>query len=104
MSEAVDIETLLPRIAAANDLATVESLRVEALGKHGIVTALLKTLGAMTPEQRQAEGPRIHALREAVTTAIAARRAALEAADTTRRLAAERLDMSLPVADAPCRR
>ena len=56
-------------IAAAADLAALDAVRVAALGKAGEVTALLKTLGAMTPEQRSSEGPRINALREAVTSA-----------------------------------
>ena len=87
----------LGRIAGAADLSALEAARVGALGKQGEVTGLLKTLGGMTPEQRQEEGPRIHALREAVTEAIAARKAALEGAELERRLATERLDMSLPV-------
>jgi phenylalanyl-tRNA synthetase alpha chain len=61
------------------------------------VTQLLKTLGGMSPEQRQAEGPRIHALRESIGEAIAARKAALEAAELEDRLQRERLDLSLPV-------
>jgi phenylalanyl-tRNA synthetase alpha chain len=73
---------------------------VAALGKQGAVTQLLKTLGVMTPEQRQAEGPRIHALRERVAEALAERKSALEAADLERRLATEGLDMTLPVAAA----
>ncbi len=87
----------LGRIAAAADLPALEAERVAALGKQGAVTGLLKTLGAMSPEQRQSEGPRIHALREAVTEAIAAHKTALEAAELERRLATERLDMTLPV-------
>jgi len=87
----------LARIEAAGDLAALEGERVAALGKQGAVTQLLKTLGGMTPVERQSEGPRIHALRETVTEAIAARKAALEAADLERRLASETLDMSLPV-------
>ena len=71
----------LGRIEAAADLPALEAERVAALGKQGAVTALLKTLGGMTPEQRQSEGPRIHALREAVSEALAARKAALEEAD-----------------------
>ena len=90
----------LGRIAAAADLAALEAARVAALGKQGAVTGLLKTLGAMSPEDRQSEGPRIHALREAVTEAIAARKDALEEAELERRLATERLDMTLPVASA----
>ena len=88
----------LGRIAAADDLPALEAERVAALGKQGAVTALLKTLGAMSPEERQSEGPRIHDLREAVAGAIAARKEALDSAEMERRLATERLDMSLPVA------
>jgi phenylalanyl-tRNA synthetase alpha chain len=90
----------LGRIDAAADLPALEAARVAALGKQGAVTGLLKTLGAMSPEERQSEGPRIHALREAVTDAIAARKAALEGAGLERRLATESLDMTLPVAPA----
>jgi phenylalanyl-tRNA synthetase alpha chain len=88
----------LARIAGAPDLPALEAERVAALGKQGAITGLLKTLGGMTPEERQVEGPRIHALREAVTQAIADRKAALEAAELERRLATETLDMTLPVA------
>src|SRR3954463_11434976 len=86
----------LGRIEAAPDLPALEAERVAALGKQGAVTGLLKSLGGMTPDERQAQGPRIHGLREAVTEAIAARKAALEAADLDRRLATETLDMTLP--------
>ena len=92
---------LLARIAAAPDLPALEAERVAALGKQGAITQLLKTLGGMSPEQRQAEGPRIHGLREAVTGAIAERKAALEAAELERRLATETLDMTLPVTTGP---
>jgi phenylalanyl-tRNA synthetase alpha chain len=88
---------ILARILAAPDLPALEAERVAALGKQGAVTQLLKTLGGMTSEQRQAEGPRIHGLRERVAGAIAARRAALERAELDRRLATETLDMTLPV-------
>ena len=88
-------------IAAANDLGALDAVRVTALGKAGSVTALLKTLGPMTPEQRLVEGPRINALREAVTSAIAEKRAALENAELERRLATERVDLSLPAREMP---
>jgi phenylalanyl-tRNA synthetase alpha chain len=94
--EQLSIE-ILARLETAADLAALETQRVAALGKQGAITQLLKTLGAMSPEQRQAEGPRIHALREQVTEAIAARKAALEAEALERRLATETLDMTQPV-------
>jgi phenylalanyl-tRNA synthetase alpha chain len=93
--------TLLAQVDAAATLDAVESLRVHALGKQGEITALLKTLGKMTPEERQAEGPKIHDLRESVTDAIAARKDALEAAALNARLASEKLDMTLPALPEP---
>ncbi len=92
---------MLARAAAAADLAALDAVRVTALGKAGSVTALMKTLGGMTPEARLVEGPRLNALRDAVAAAIAERKAALEAAALDARLAAERLDLTLPVAAAP---
>jgi phenylalanyl-tRNA synthetase alpha chain len=91
----------LGRIGAATDLQALEALRVEALGKQGAVTQLLKTLGQMSADERQTQGPGIHALREGVTSAIAARKAALDAAELDARLARERLDVTLPVAPLP---
>jgi phenylalanyl-tRNA synthetase alpha chain len=92
---------MLERISAAPDLQALEAERVAALGKQGAITQMLKTLGGMTPEQRQAEGPRIHALREQAAAAIAERKAALEAEALEKKLATETLDMTLPVAAAP---
>jgi phenylalanyl-tRNA synthetase alpha chain len=91
----------LGRIAAAASLDALESLRVEFLGKQGSISALLKSLGAMSPEERQNEGPKIHALRESVTTALTDRKAALEEAALDARLAAERIDLSLPAPESP---
>ena len=88
-------------IAAAADLTALDAVRVAALGKSGEVTQLLKTLGGMTPDQRQVEGPRLNMLREAVSGAIADRRAALENEELDRRLATERVDLSLPAAETP---
>ncbi|MCJ2187250.1 phenylalanine--tRNA ligase subunit alpha [Novosphingobium beihaiensis] len=92
---------LLGAIDGAADLAAVEAIRVAALGKQGSVSGLLKTLGKMSPEERQAEGPKIHGLREAVTAALAARKDALEAAALEAKLAAETIDLSLPAPELP---
>src|SRR5436305_1416373 len=90
-------EPLLAAIADAPALDALETIRVDALGKQGRITQLLKTLGKMSPEERQVEGPKIHGLREAVTEALGIRKAALEQAALDARLASERLDMTLPV-------
>ena len=101
MTDLDDLTTqLLTAIDASAGLDALETVRVEALGKQGRVTALLKTLGGMSPAERQVEGPRIHGLREAVTDAIAARKASLEQAALDARLGRETLDLTLP-ADLP---
>jgi phenylalanyl-tRNA synthetase alpha chain len=91
----------LSRIESAVDLDALESLRVEFLGKQGSISGLLKTLGAMSPEERKLEGPKIHALREQVSDALAARKAALEGAALEARLAGETIDLSLPAPELP---
>ncbi len=94
-------EDALGAITAAETLDSLETQRVALLGKAGSVTALLKTLGGMSPDERQVQGPRIQGLREAVTTAIATRKAALDRAELDARLASETLDMTLPAEAAP---
>ena len=88
---------LLASIDASAGLDALDSVRVHALGKQGAITGLLKSLGAMSPEERQTTGARIHALREAVTQAIATRKASLEASALEAKLSSETIDMTLPV-------
>jgi phenylalanyl-tRNA synthetase alpha chain len=94
-------DDLLDRIAAAESLQELDSVRVALLGKQGEITAKLKSLGSMDPATRGAEAPKIHALRERVTTAITDRKAALEGAELDRKLATETIDLSLPAPEAP---
>jgi len=92
---------LSSRIVASADLAALEALRVEALGKSGTISSLLKSLGGMTPDERRAQGPLINGLRDRIAAALAERKEALEAGELDARLAAERVDLTLP---APPRR
>ena len=100
-AETMTEDDILRHIDAAADLDALEDVRIALLGKAGSISALLKTLGGMTPEQRQAEGPRINGLREAATVTIAAKKAAFEAEALEARLASERLDLSLPAPETP---
>jgi phenylalanyl-tRNA synthetase alpha chain len=104
-TDMTDLATLQSQILAAIEAAAtpdaLEAVRIDALGKQGSVSGLLKTLGAMSPEERQKQGPVINGLREAVTNAIAAKKAALDTAILNQRLAIERLDMTLPAPEAP---
>jgi phenylalanyl-tRNA synthetase alpha chain len=92
---------LLTQVEAAGDEAALESVRVSALGKKGSVSELLKTLGAMTPEERKERGPLINGLRDKVQTAITAKKETLAEAALEARLSAERIDVTLPVPEAP---
>ncbi|MEH3100374.1 phenylalanine--tRNA ligase subunit alpha [Sphingomonas adhaesiva] len=98
MTDTDDLKAhLLAAIDASVSLDALDAVRVDALGKQGRVTQLLKTMGALSPGERQVRGPAIHGLREAVTNAIAARKAVLEQAALDAQLASEALDMTLPV-------
>jgi phenylalanyl-tRNA synthetase alpha chain len=92
---------LLADIAASDTLDAVEALRVGALGKQGTITALLKTLGAMSADERLIKGPPTQDLRESVAAAIADKKAALEQTALDARLAGEKIDMTLPVEVGP---
>jgi len=93
-------DAMLDRIAAAADLQELDSVRVTLLGKQGEITAKLKSLGTMDADTRTAQAPKIHALREAVTNAIADRKSALETAELERKLATETIDLSLPAPES----
>jgi phenylalanyl-tRNA synthetase alpha chain len=92
---------IIAAIAAAADEAALETVRVAALGRKGTVSELLKTLGAMTPDERKVQGPLINGLKEHVTAALAARREALQEAALDQRLNTEVVDVTLPVREAP---
>ncbi|WP_426012985.1 phenylalanine--tRNA ligase subunit alpha [Caulobacter sp. DWR2-3-1b2] len=92
---------VLAQVAAAGDLAALDAVRVSALGKTGSISGLLKTLGAMSPDERKERGAAINVLRDRVQTALSDRKAALETAALDARLASETLDLTLP---APYRR
>ncbi len=87
---------LLAAIEAANDEASLDAIRISALGKKGSVSELLKSLGAMTPEQRKDQGPLINGLRDQISIALNARKQALTDSALDIRLASEKLDVTLP--------
>lgn len=96
----MDIELLskqaLAEIAAAESPDAIEALRVALLGKNGSVTAQLKQLGALPPEQRKAAGEAINKARDALAAALAERKVALDDAALDGRLAGETIDVTLP--------
>jgi len=96
-----DVESLEKEIRAAVEKAdsedALEAVRVSVLGKKGSVSELLKTLGAMSPEERQTAGPAFNGLKQRVGEAIAARRDTLKREELTLRISNEAVDVTLPV-------
>jgi phenylalanyl-tRNA synthetase alpha chain len=92
---------ILTDIDAADSETSLEVVRVAALGRKGTVSALLATLGTMTPEERKTQGPLFNGLKDRVTAAISSRKRGLKEAALNERLSAEAVDVTLPVRDAP---
>jgi phenylalanyl-tRNA synthetase alpha chain len=102
MTDIAALETELTRMVdAAADEAALEQVRVAALGKKGSISAMLATLGKMSPEERKVAGPQINGLKDRVTDAITARRQVLKGAALEARLNTETVDVTLPTADNP---
>ena len=94
-------QAALEAIAAAGTLDALEEQRLAALGKKGWISLALKTLGQMSPEERQQAAPAIQAIRAEVADALATKKSDLESAELNARLASERLDLTLPGPDMP---
>lgn len=83
------------------DLASLDSVRVSALGKKGRISDLMQQLGKMAPEERKSFGQAVNAMKSRVAEALEARRGELESAELANRLATERADVTLPVRSGP---
>jgi phenylalanyl-tRNA synthetase alpha chain len=90
------IQAAAAEIDAANDPAALDAVRVSYLGKKGALTARLKSLSALSAEERPAAGQEINRAKQDVQGHINARRDALEAAAMEEKLAADAVDVSLP--------
>ena len=90
------VERALAEFRAAADRASLENTKARFLGKSGALTALLKGLGALAPEQRKSAGERINAAKERIEQALQERRAELAAVKLQARLGEEALDVTLP--------
>lgn len=86
----------LSLIGEAGDEATLEELRVQAVGKKGEISLQMRELGKMTPEERQVAGPKLNALKDEINAALSAKKVALADAALDERLKSEWLDVTLP--------
>lgn len=91
----------LTLIADAGDENSLEELRVQALGKKGEISLQMRSLGKMTPEERQTAGPALNALKDEINSALMAKKAGLQDAALDERLRSEWLDVTLPSRGRP---
>ncbi len=95
-----DIDNILDsarsEITAAGDLVQLETLRVKLLGKQGVMTTQLKSLGQLPAEQRPVAGKQINLAKQALESALKERQSELQKKRLEERLSAERVDISLP--------
>ncbi|WP_341938644.1 phenylalanine--tRNA ligase subunit alpha [Marinimicrobium sp. C2-29] len=89
-------EAALKQVQEADDLAVLDKVRVEYLGKKGSISAQMKSLGKLPAEERPAAGAQINEAKGQVQEALSARKAELERAAIDAQLAAETLDVTLP--------
>ena len=99
-NSAADLEVLLQAglsdIADANNSKDLDSVRVQLLGKQGSVTAQLKTIGALAPEDRSAFGAAVNRVRVELTTALERRSVAFAEVERQADIESQRVDVTLP--------
>jgi phenylalanyl-tRNA synthetase alpha chain len=86
----------LAAIGGASELPQLEQLRVDYLGKKGALTAVLKGLSQLTPEERPAAGAKVNEVKAELQALINERKAALEAEALEAQLASESVDVTAP--------
>ncbi len=89
------VKQAIEHIEAATDLATLDGIRVEFLGKKGQLTAQLKNLGKLSPQERPEAGAKINTAKQEVQVALNAKKQALEEAAINAQLNKEAIDITL---------
>ena len=88
-------------MAACADSRELDAIRVKYLGKKGEVTALMKNMRSLTPEERPAFGQMVNELRSAIEAGLAENKERLEAIALERKLKSETLDVTMPGTEIP---
>jgi phenylalanyl-tRNA synthetase alpha chain len=85
-------------ISAVSDLQALDDIRVQYLGKKGTLTDLLKSLGALSPEERPLVGQRVNEAKEKIKQEIESRSQNLRNDLLQQKLAGQKIDVTLPSA------
>ena len=88
---------LLEQIAATNSAEALDAIRIDALGKKGVISEQLKALGQMAPDERKQAGQALNEVKQAVSDAISVKAKELASAAMQAKLAGEAVDVTLPV-------
>ena len=95
-----DVQTLRNRLLAdvkeAANLAVLDGVRVQALGRKGLLTQQMRGLADLEPDQRRRAGEALNAIKDEIVAAIESRKSQLAGAVLDRRIADERVDVTLP--------
>ena len=86
----------LAALEAAETPAALEELRVKLLGKKGELTAVLKMMGKLSPEERPIMGQMANSVRAEIEAKLEERKTAINAAVLEAKLAAESIDVTIP--------
>ena len=86
----------LAAIAGAETEQALEEVRVRFLGKKGELTAILRGMGSVSPEDRPKIGAMVNTIRAEIEDCLSTRFAALKAESMERKLREERIDVTLP--------
>ena len=89
-------ERVLGELAKAESSAALEQIRVGVLGKKGELTALLRGMGKLPPEERPKAGQRVNEVRSELEGALEAKGEEIKAREKAARLEAEAVDVTLP--------
>ena len=90
------LQSATSAIESAENLAALDNLRVQYLGKKGEITLQLKNLGQLPPEQRRTAGQEINKVKQSIQQLLETRKSALNEAEINAKLAAETVDVTLP--------
>ena len=94
----LDLRTKLDSsLSAVTEIAQLEALKVEYLGKKGSVTALMKNMGSLSPEEKKTFGKEVNELKDYATDAVAQKFEELQQLQLQKELdAVEEFDLSIP--------
>lgn len=90
------LDTAQQAVQQAKDLAALDQVRVQYLGKKGALTEQLKQLGKLPPEERKSQGQAINQAKQVLIDGIETRKNTLQNAQLAAQLAAEKIDITLP--------